>query len=86
MEGLLHERFVCMLDSSELKIILFGRLVLLSLHFFSVPTALGTALDINLSNASLVFISVTFATMVSTYPQKCFIILAINQVPLSSFG
>lgn len=29
-----------------------------------VPTALGTALDINLSNASLVFISVTFATMV----------------------
>ncbi|XP_052206339.1 probable sugar phosphate/phosphate translocator At1g06470 isoform X2 [Diospyros lotus] len=28
-----------------------------------VPTALGTAFDINLSNASLVFISVTFATM-----------------------
>ncbi|XP_058100868.1 probable sugar phosphate/phosphate translocator At1g06470 isoform X2 [Magnolia sinica] len=28
-----------------------------------VPTAIGTALDINLSNASLVFISVTFATM-----------------------
>ncbi|AQK96746.1 putative sugar phosphate/phosphate translocator [Zea mays] len=28
-----------------------------------VPTALGTALDINLSNASLVFMSVTFATM-----------------------
>lgn len=28
-----------------------------------VPTALGTALDINLSNASLVFISITFATM-----------------------
>ncbi|XP_042434202.1 probable sugar phosphate/phosphate translocator At1g06470 isoform X1 [Zingiber officinale] len=28
-----------------------------------VPTALGTALDINLSNVSLVFISVTFATM-----------------------
>ncbi|KAG8662627.1 hypothetical protein MANES_01G129950v8 [Manihot esculenta] len=28
-----------------------------------VPTALGTALDVNLSNASLVFISVTFATM-----------------------
>ncbi|KAG2609469.1 probable sugar phosphate/phosphate translocator At1g06470 isoform X2 [Panicum virgatum] len=28
-----------------------------------VPTALGTASDINLSNASLVFISVTFATM-----------------------
>ncbi|KAK7316733.1 hypothetical protein RJT34_00410 [Clitoria ternatea] len=28
-----------------------------------VPTALGTAMDINLSNASLVFISVTFATM-----------------------
>lgn len=28
-----------------------------------VPMALGTALDINLSNASLVFISVTFATM-----------------------
>ncbi|CAA6661144.1 unnamed protein product [Spirodela intermedia] len=28
-----------------------------------VPTAVGTALDINLSNVSLVFISVTFATM-----------------------
>ncbi|KAJ4848038.1 hypothetical protein Tsubulata_041996 [Turnera subulata] len=28
-----------------------------------VPTALGTALDVNLSNASLVLISVTFATM-----------------------
>ncbi|KAL4361166.1 hypothetical protein GQ457_04G034020 [Hibiscus cannabinus] len=28
-----------------------------------VPTALSTALDVNLSNASLVFISVTFATM-----------------------
>lgn len=28
-----------------------------------VPTALGTAMDINLSNASLVFVSVTFATM-----------------------
>ncbi|XP_074276041.1 putative sugar phosphate/phosphate translocator At1g06470 [Silene latifolia] len=28
-----------------------------------VPTALATSLDINLSNASLVFISVTFATM-----------------------
>ncbi|XP_063946492.1 probable sugar phosphate/phosphate translocator At1g06470 isoform X2 [Daucus carota subsp. sativus] len=28
-----------------------------------VPTALGTALDINLSNASLVFVTVTFATM-----------------------
>ncbi|KAG4920919.1 hypothetical protein JHK84_049769 [Glycine max] len=28
-----------------------------------VPTAFGTAMDVNLSNASLVFISVTFATM-----------------------
>ncbi|XP_008792324.2 probable sugar phosphate/phosphate translocator At1g06470 [Phoenix dactylifera] len=28
-----------------------------------VPTAIGTALDVNLSNISLVFISVTFATM-----------------------
>ncbi|XP_050248739.1 probable sugar phosphate/phosphate translocator At1g06470 isoform X4 [Quercus robur] len=28
-----------------------------------VPTALGSAMDINLSNASLVFVSVTFATM-----------------------
>ncbi|ONK80570.1 uncharacterized protein A4U43_C01F19300 [Asparagus officinalis] len=28
-----------------------------------VPTAVGTALDVDLSNASLVFISVTFATM-----------------------
>ena len=33
--------------------------------FTVVPTALATALDINLSNESLVFISVTFATMVS---------------------
>lgn len=32
-----------------------------------VPTALGTALDINLSNASLVFVTVTFATMVSHF-------------------
>ncbi|XP_031253356.1 probable sugar phosphate/phosphate translocator At1g06470 [Pistacia vera] len=31
--------------------------------FRVVPTALATALDVNLSNASLVFISVTFATM-----------------------
>lgn len=30
-----------------------------------VPTALGTAMDVNLSNVSLVFVSVTFATMVS---------------------
>ncbi|CAL5406767.1 unnamed protein product [Camellia sinensis] len=36
-----------------------------TLPFTVVPTALGTALDINLSNASLVFISVTFATMVA---------------------
>ncbi|XP_010248369.1 PREDICTED: probable sugar phosphate/phosphate translocator At1g06470 isoform X2 [Nelumbo nucifera] len=34
-----------------------------TLPFTVVPTALGTALDINLSNVSLVFISVTFATM-----------------------
>lgn len=31
--------------------------------FTVVPTALSTALDVNLSNVSLVFISVTFATM-----------------------
>ncbi|KAF9681410.1 hypothetical protein SADUNF_Sadunf06G0223000 [Salix dunnii] len=31
--------------------------------FTVVPTALGTAFDVNLSNVSLVFISVTFATM-----------------------
>jgi solute carrier family 35 protein C2 len=35
--------------------------------FAVVPTALGTAMDINLSNESLVFISVTFATMVSYF-------------------
>lgn len=35
--------------------------------FTVVPTALGTAMDINLSNESLVFISVTFATMVSYF-------------------
>ncbi|XP_031743666.1 probable sugar phosphate/phosphate translocator At1g06470 isoform X3 [Cucumis sativus] len=34
-----------------------------TLPFTVVPTALGTALDVNLSNASLVSISVTFATM-----------------------
>lgn len=33
-------------------------------HFAVVPTAIATALDVNLSNESLVFISVTFATMV----------------------
>ncbi|KAG8386766.1 hypothetical protein BUALT_Bualt03G0183100 [Buddleja alternifolia] len=33
------------------------------LPFTVVPTALSTAMDVNLSNASLVFISVTFATM-----------------------
>lgn len=52
-------------------------LLLLSLHDFQqlmrtsnsavVPTALGTAFDVNLSNASLVFISVTFATMVGLF-------------------
>lgn len=42
--------------------------VLADFHAFTVvPTALGTALDVNLSNASLVFISVTFATMVCSY-------------------
>lgn len=35
--------------------------------FAVVPTAVGNALDVNLSNASLVFISVTFATMVRSY-------------------
>lgn len=35
--------------------------------FTVVPTGLATALDVNLSNESLVFISVTFATMVSTF-------------------
>lgn len=34
-----------------------------TLPFTVVPTALATALDVNLSNESLVFISVTFATM-----------------------
>ncbi|CAN1851021.1 Probable sugar phosphate/phosphate translocator At1g06470, partial [Linum perenne] len=34
-----------------------------------VPTAMGTAMDVNLSNASLVFISVTFATMVKSFSQ-----------------
>uniref|UniRef100_M1AD16 Integral membrane protein n=1 Tax=Solanum tuberosum TaxID=4113 RepID=M1AD16_SOLTU len=35
------------------------------LPFTVVPTALTTAMNVNLSNASLVFISVTFATMIS---------------------
>ena len=39
--------------------------------FTVVPTALATALDINLSNESLVFISVTFATMVSCFILYC---------------
>ncbi|XP_018731504.2 probable sugar phosphate/phosphate translocator At1g06470 isoform X2 [Eucalyptus grandis] len=34
-----------------------------NLPFTVVPTALATAMDVNLSNESLVFISVTFATM-----------------------
>ncbi|XVF60852.1 hypothetical protein PTKIN_Ptkin08bG0081200 [Pterospermum kingtungense] len=34
-----------------------------TLPFTVVPTALSTALDVNLTNASLVFISVTFSTM-----------------------
>lgn len=47
-----------------------GVLILITGHSAVVPTALGTALDINLSNASLVFISVTFATMVRYLLQK----------------
>jgi hypothetical protein len=35
-----------------------------------VPLGLATALDINLSNVSLVFITVTFATMVRFYVIK----------------
>lgn len=53
--------------------------------FTVVPTALGTAMDVNLSNASLVFISVTFATMVcfpslncSHYNDFIFIILSLT--------
>ncbi|TXG55729.1 hypothetical protein EZV62_020985 [Acer yangbiense] len=38
-------------------------LITWTLPFTVVPTALATAMDVNLSNASLVFISVTFATM-----------------------
>ncbi|KAG4935564.1 hypothetical protein JHK82_049860 [Glycine max] len=38
-------------------------LTLWTLPLTVVPTAFGTAMDVNLSNASLVFISVTFATM-----------------------
>ncbi|MED6137954.1 hypothetical protein PIB30_069848 [Stylosanthes scabra] len=43
--------------------IMQGALSRWTLPFTVVPTALGTALDVNLSNASLVSISVTFATM-----------------------
>ncbi|PWA89073.1 sugar phosphate transporter domain-containing protein [Artemisia annua] len=40
-----------------------GAVLTWTLPFTVVPTSLATALDINLSNVSLVFISVTFATM-----------------------
>ncbi|KAL2937509.1 hypothetical protein RDABS01_020958 [Bienertia sinuspersici] len=45
------------------------------------PTALATALDVNLSNASLVFISVTFATMV----RPIYLNLIVNQQLLYFF-
>lgn len=59
---MLYEKFGAMARAC-LFIIDEYRSLLAILHAV-VPTALGTALDINLSNASLVFISVTFATMV----------------------
>ncbi|AAF24821.1 F12K11.18 [Arabidopsis thaliana] len=52
----------------KLNILYFHKLIThMACPFAVVPTALGTAMDINLSNESLVFISVTFATMVSYF-------------------
>lgn len=48
------------------------------LLFAVVPTAIGTALDVNLSNISLVFISVTFATMVSFMIHRKYVFLISN--------
>ncbi|KAL5997773.1 hypothetical protein ACLOJK_008703 [Asimina triloba] len=48
--------------------------------FTVVPTALGTALDINLSNASLVFISVTFATMETEFEFWGFVFVMLAAV------
>ncbi|KAB1206640.1 hypothetical protein CJ030_MR7G001546 [Morella rubra] len=57
--------FVTMCKSaSTIFLLLFAFNFRWTLPFTVVTTALGTAMDINLSNASLVFISVTFATMV----------------------
>jgi len=67
VEGLLHERCESRFAtdcSSDLCMLALDQIVVLTSCSAVVPTALGTASDINLSNASLVFISVTFATMV----------------------
>lgn len=63
-------------ESSEDLVFFYRKFIILNVYelltymdcpFTVVPTALGTAMDINLSNESLVFISVTFATMVSYF-------------------
>jgi hypothetical protein len=43
-----------------------------------IPTALATALDVNLSNISLVFITVTFATMVNLVSFKSSFLSSTN--------
>lgn len=63
-------------------------------HFAVIPTAIATALDVNLSNESLVFISVTFATMVrlSTElselvesPFLCIRLISVNIILISEY-
>lgn len=60
----MFQLFSVILEYLIIKLVNVFFVCLYSVLFVVVPTALGTALDINLSNASLVFISVTFATMV----------------------
>lgn len=60
----MFQLFFCYFGIPIIKLVNVFFVCLYSVLFVVVPTALGTALDINLSNASLVFISVTFATMV----------------------
>lgn len=55
--------------------------VLCYLRVAVVPTAAATALDIDLSNISIVFISVSFATMVRLSTLKCDPLLFVDTAP-----
>lgn len=52
---------------SQKEVILFTDASVRIWRMAVVPTAAATALDIDLSNISIVFISVSFATMVSCF-------------------